>query len=403
MPSRPRPRRSLASAQLRPLAPGLALCCLLACPSRAPTDLPEEPGPPLAPWAAFATEASAGGPRCEVSRPVDLGAVLSVRGGPADVRLAAGPSGGMVAWMQPHPTRPIGRLVAVRPLGRDGRPTGVVQTLQPPVGSVLKDIVADDGGFYVLVAAPDQPRANHAIAVRPDGSGLGEFREIAGAGGLAPLSRGHAHGPAAAVLYGSPLGGHNPLWVRLDRDAAGVRVTTRSLSQGPGADTPSAWVGGDGRHALVVARPGAPLELIDGDVLPAGAALPDVPLGLDARWRGDAVDLAWTATSDGGASLRRALLRADGALELDPPGLPAFEHTLALAWSAPPLRGARRTRSGRQLDGDVIDVTAADPELTGALADAGWTWTGEAFVVGYPADTAGGITTRTVRVTCPRP
>lgn len=387
-----------------PMARALLVTLLaLACrPPPADVD-PPAPDTTPAPYTAHATEASAGGERCTVSRPTDLGATLTVRGGPSDVRLAAGPHGGLVAWMQPHPTKPVGRLVAVRPLDRRGRPVGVVQTLQPPIGSVLKDIVADDGGYYVLVQAPDQPRANHAIALRPDGAGVGAFVEIAGAGGLAPLSRGPAQGPHAAVLYGPAIGGQDALWVALARTDAGVAITTRPLGRpAPAPADAHAWVAGDGRPALLLVRGDARPELLDGDVLLATAALSDgPPLGLDAAWRGDAIDLVWTRATDDGASLHRALLRPTGALEPDPPGLPAFALTIALELSADPLRADRHTRAGRPLAG-LIDLAAADPEHTGALPDTGWTWTGDAFVIGYPARTAAGVTTRTVAVTCPQ-
>lgn len=389
---------------VRPCARAALVAATLACNPQSSDPLPPEPLPDSGPWAP-ASLASAGAARCVVSRPTELGATLTLRGEPSDVRVAAGPRGALVAWMQPHPTKAIGRLVAMRALDRQGRPTGVVQTIQPPIAGVLRDVAADDHGFYILVQAPDQPRANHAIAVRQGGAAIGEFVEVTDTGGLAPVSHGPARGPAAAVLYGPTVAGRDSVWVELSRDQAGaVTVRPQQIPQWRGvvnADHARTWVGGAGPHALVLAA-GASLEVLSaGTLRTAAAGLPGEPaLGLDARWRGEDIDLVWAAAAEGGPALRRALLRADGALVVDPPGLAAFTEAVALAWSYPPLVGTRRSFAGRDLVGEPIDLTAADPELAGDLQGSGWAWTGESFVIGYSARTPGGITARTVRATC---
>lgn len=392
----------------RPCAPWLVAAAALACRPRDPLPEPPDVAADSGPWAPFATLASAGGERCAVSRPTELGATLSIRGEPGDVRVAAGRRGALVAWMQPHPTRAIGRLVAMRALDRQGRPIGVVQTIQPPIAGVLRAVVADDDGFYVLVQAPDQPRANLAIAVTPDGAAVGEFVEVEGTGGLAPVSHGSARGSTAAVLYGPAMGGRDSVWVTLSRAAAGeVSVRSQPLPGWRGvvgADDARAWVGGEGRHALLLAAASAPIDrVVDGEVSSATLVLPGEPaIGLDARWAGEDIDLVWGAPGESGPQIRRALLRPRGDLVVDPPGLTAFEHAVALSWSFPPLRGARRSLAGADVIGDSVDITAADPELAGDLHSSGWAWTGEAFVVGYAARAAGGVTTRTIRVACPR-
>jgi len=389
----------------RPCARVWLVASILACTPRGPEPEPPETPPDGGPWASFATLATAGGERCVVSRPTELGATLELRGEPGDVRVAASRRGALVAWMQPHPTRAIGRLIAVRALDRQGRPVGVVQTVQPPIAAVLRAVVADDDGFYVLVQAPDQPRANHAVALWPDGAAVGGFVEISGTGGLAPVSHGPARGTTAAVLYGPAIGGRDSAWVTLSRDQSGAAVVGTQplpLWRGVGnADHARTWVDGDGHHALVLAS-GPQLEVVTDGAVRQAAGLPGEPaVGLDARWRGEDIDLVWGAPGEGGPQLRRALLRASGELVVDPPGLAAFDHAVALAWSFPPLVATRRSFAGRDLVGDSVFVAAADPEHTGDLQGAGWAWTGESFVIGYPARAAAGITTRTLRVSCP--
>ena len=378
----------------------------LACTPRGPApEVPETP-PDGGPWASYANLAAAGGERCVVSRPTELGATLELRGEPGDVRVAAGRRGALVAWMQPHPTKAIGRLIAVRALDRQGRPLGVVQTVQPPIAAVLRDVVADDDGFYVLVQAPDQPRANHVVALWPDGAAVGEFVEIPGTGGLVPVSHGPARGRSAAVLYGPALGGRDSVWVTLSRDQSGAAVVHPQplpLWRGLGnADHARTWVEGDGRHALLLAS-GSQLEVVTDGAVRQVSGLPGAPaIGLDARWRDEDIDLAWGVPDGSGPQLHRALLRASGELVVDPPGLAAFDHAVALAWSFPPLVGTRRSFAGLELVGDSLAVAAEDPEHTGDLQGTGWAWAGESFVIGYPARAGGGITTRILRVTCPR-
>jgi hypothetical protein len=378
----------------------------LACTPRGSAPAAPETPQDSSPWASYASLASAGGERCVTSRPTELGATLELRGEPSDVRVAAGRRGALVVWMQSHPTRAIGRLIAMRALDRQGRPVGVVQTVQPPIAAVLRDVVADDDGFYVLVQAPDQPRANHVVAVWPDGAAVGEFVEIPGTGGLAPVSHGPARGTTAAVLYGPAIGSRDSVWVTLSRaqsGAAAARPQPLPLWRGLGnADHARTWVDGDARHALLLAS-GPQLELVADGAVRQVAGLPGDPaIGLDARWRGEDIDLVWGVPGGAGPQIRRALLRASGELVVDPPGLPAFDHAVALAWSFPPLVATRRSFAGLELVGDSVAVVAQDPEHTGDLQGTGWAWTGESFVIGYPARTGGGITTRVLRVTCPR-
>jgi hypothetical protein len=222
------------------------------------------------------------------------------------------------------------------------------------------------------------------------------------------VSHGSARGSTAAVLYGPAIGGRDSVWVTLSRAATGdVAVHSQPLPGWRGlvgADDARAWVGGEGRHALLLAAAGAPVDrVVDGAVSSAAVVLPGAPaIGLDARWAGEDIDLVWGTPGESGPQIHRALLKPRGDLVVEPPGLAAFDHTVALSWTFPPLRGARRSLVGVDVVGDGVDVAAADPELVGDLQSSGWAWTGESFVVGYSARAAGGVTTRTLRVACPR-
>lgn len=380
------------------LARPLALACLAAACGDPPAREPP-------PWQPHATAVSAGGPRCTTTTPLELG--LAWHPG---VRIAANASGSLVAWTQPDITSPEGRAV-VQALDYTGRPRGEPRSLVLPNYGRLADLVADDRGFFLLSTSP---LGAHQFVLAFDAAGaqVGAPLELRAARGHDLESAGPDGGRGVALLY-EPDVARELLWVQLTRDEAGApQTTTTALAtlRTSLAGHTHAWVHGDGPPALVLAYTDAPLELLIGLPGPSGLTnselrratepLAATLLGLDARWRGPDIDLLY-ATGDVGASqIRRALLRADATLERDPQGLEPFVDAITLAWPDS-VTPTRHTRAGRPLTGDAFDIDALDPENYASRVGADWAWTGEQFLLAYPAARSGHFYVRVVGHTCP--
>ena len=397
-----------------------------------------------------ATRDRAGAAECKVDVPVEIAPDTAGSGALGmGTKIVYGPKGGLVAWKgDDHQGK-------TRPLGRDGKPTGAVQSFPTEKSFSIMDLVALDDGFVAILNYFEIPSLKNRYFVQP----LSLNGEARGAAVQLPFGDHFFEGASEAaggrfIVLAGPnqavgLQAAKALVVRVDA-AGNVQIEEKPLAiTAPPATrpavsfavTPEHWAmtvqvakGQDlapinvgGQTVKPVAIKGLPpikgntgklggIEalVVDGEMKPIRGASAGTVVGpfsannrYSVRWAGDALGVSWVSVDDHGVGhVQQMRMALDGQLQAATAKDEALKKALQDVIQVETISGGgigttlTRVTQNDQNVGEETHLDRLLPELGREMVNLDVVWSGDRFVIAHEIKVSGKTVLRTVGMRC---